>query len=178
MPGTVYEMYSPNCNRTYIGSTIGALNLRLNSHRNKKHPIFAFADVSIRPLLENVPIEELRKKEGELIRQRKEHVFNKRVAGRTAKEKYWENIDASREYHRNRYTPKKYGGDGNYRQLQRYLENKYALLRSVCIKNAKKNGRLPTQTSQNKYNFTDAELDDIKKHIQKAKDNEPSPAEN
>lgn len=170
MPGTVYEMYSPNCIKRYIGSTTQSLRQRLNAHRSRKHPIFAYDDVGIRPLLENVPDAELRKKEGEYIRRFQNDLFNTRVAGRTPKEKYWENVEASREYHRNQYIPIKEGGDGNYRQLQRYKDNREAILRQTCIRNAKKQLRLPSKRSQSKYNFTQCEIDDIKKHIQQLKE--------
>jgi len=178
MPGTVYEMYAPNCNKRYIGSTKKSLQKRLNAHKNKNHPLFAFGEVQIRPLLENVPEELLRKKEGEYIRRFKNDLFNTRVAGRTQKEKYWEDIEASRQYHRGLYTPKKSGGDGMYRQLTRYTENREVILRHLCIKNAKKYLRMPSKRSLAKYNFTDAELDSIKKHIYYQKTNEPSASEN
>jgi hypothetical protein len=170
-------MYSPNCIKKYIGSTTQSLNKRLNSHRSRNHPIFAFDDVQIRPILENVPDEELRKKEGEYIRKFQKDLFNTRVAGRTPKEKYWEDVEASREYHRNQYIPIKEGGDGNYRQLQRYKDNRETILRQTCIRNAKKQLRLPSQRSQDKYNFTKTEIDDIKKHITEIKENESSTPE-
>jgi hypothetical protein len=164
MLGTVYEMYSPHCNKRYIGSTTASLKKRLHSHRHRKHPLFQYGEVKIRPLLENVPGIDLRKKEGEYIKARMSELFNKRVAGRTQKEKYWDDVDASREYHRNQYTPKKAGGDGTYRQLVRYQENKERILRELCLKNAVKRGSLPSKRSLRKYNFTEEELATIKKH--------------
>ena len=173
MSGTVYEMYSPHCCKRYIGSTRRPLNLRLNAHRYRKHPLFQFADVQIRPLVENVPLVELRKKEGEYIKKHMDELYNERVAGRTQKEKYWEDVEASRQYHRNQYTPKKEGGDGDYRQLRRYEDNRETILRELCLKNAYKHKRLPSKRSLLKYNFTDAELDDLRKYIAKQQ-NEPN----
>jgi len=177
MPGTIYEMYSPHCNKRYIGSTTRPLNLRLNAHRNKKHPLFAYNDVKIRPLEENVPDEKLRKREGQYIKAQMDNLFNTRVAGRTQKEKYWEDVDASRQHQRSQYTPIRDGGDGNYRQLNRYKQNSYEITRQACITNAKKQLRMPSRRSMTKYNFTEAELEVIKKHIQEAKENEPSTSE-
>ena len=100
------------------------------------------------------------------------NLFNTRVAGRTQKEKYWEDVESSRQYHREQYTPMKEGGDGDYRQLNYYKKHRELVLRELCLKNAKKSARMPSRRSLLKYNFTQAELDDIKKHIQKAKDDE------
>jgi len=171
MPGTVYEMFSPNCNKRYIGSTTQSLRRRLSAHRRRNHPIFAFDDVQIQPLLENVPDDLLRKTEGEYIRKHKNNLFNTRVAGRTPREKYWEDPEASRAYHRNQYTPIKAGGDGNYRQLRHYQENKEAILRKTCLRNARKHLRLPTKRSIEKYNLTEREIDDIKEHIHQMQQN-------
>jgi len=158
MPGTVYEMYSPNCNKRYIGSTTQSLRQRLSAHRRRNHPIFAFDDVQIQPLVENVPNDLLRKTEGEYIRKHQGNLFNTRVAGRTAREKYWEDVDASRAYQRSQYTPIKAGGDGNYRQLRRYQENRHDILRKMCIRYAKKHNIKPSPRSMRKYNITEDEL--------------------
>jgi len=158
--GCVYEMYSTNeqCNKTYIGSTRNNPRGRLASHKYNHHPIFEFGAVDVRILEDNIPIENLRKREGELIRERKGLVFNTRIAGRTQKEKYHENIDESRAYHRSKYVPKKHGGDGAYRQLQYYNENAVKILRNTCLKNARARGTPPTPRSVQKYGFTDEEL--------------------
>ena len=157
--GCVYELFSPSCNKTYIGSTIQNINKRVTCHRSKKHPIFDYDDVQVRVLAKDVPEAELRKKEGEYIRKKWGNLFNTRIAGRTCKEKYYENWEESKKYHREQYVPKKNGGDGSYRQLQRYACNKYEILRRMCINNAIKLKRPPTKTSQTKYNFT---LDELK----------------
>ena len=172
MSGTVYEMYSPNCNKTYIGSTKHPLRLRLLGHKYRNHPLFQYGEVNIRPLFTNVPSAELRKKEGECIKERMSDVFNKRVAGRTQKEKYHEDLDASRQYHRSKYTPKKNGGDGQYRQLLRYEKHREEILRQICLRNAVKYKRLPTKLSIQKYNLTDEEIADLKKSIKQAKEDE------
>ena len=136
MNGTVYELYSPNCELRYIGSTKKRLNIRLS--RTKVAPsIFQHGDVNIRALEENVPADELKKKEGEYIRRAYGKLFNTRIAGRTQKERYYEDLDASRERQRSLYTPKRNGGSGDYRQLNRYNENRLQILRTLCIKNAR-----------------------------------------
>jgi len=83
MNGTVYELYSPNCELRYIGSTKKCLKIRLNAHKSKRHPIFQHSDVNIRALEENVPADKLKKKEGEYIRRAQGKLFNTRIAGRT-----------------------------------------------------------------------------------------------
>jgi len=163
--GTVYELFSPNCNKTYIGSTTKSLATRLNAHRYRNHPLFDYGEVDIRVLEQDIPKEELRKREGKHIRERINSVFNTRVAGRTQRERYYEDVDSSRAYHRQQYTPKRAGGDGNYRQLNRYKENKDVILRDMCIRNAYKYKRLPTKYSQLKYCLTKDEIADILKHI-------------
>ena len=158
--GCVYEMYSNNvtCNRTYIGSTTGNPRGRLASHKYKKHPIFQFGQVDVRVLEPNVPASELRKREGDFIRERRGSLFNLRVAGRTQREKYHENIEASRAYQRSQYVPKKDGNEGSYRQLDYYKENSERILRRLCLKNARARGTPPTPRSVQKYAFTDEEL--------------------
>ena len=172
MNGTVYELYSPNCELRYIGSTKKRLNIRLSSHKSKRHPIFQYSDVNIRALEENVPADELKKKEGEYIRRAYGKLFNTRIAGRTQRERYYEDLDASRERQRSLYTPKRNGGSGDYRQLNRYNENRLQILRTLCIKNAQKHLRLPAKRSIEKHKITDEEIADLKKYIQKAKEDE------
>jgi len=156
--GCVYEMYSPHCKKSYIGSTIRSLPVRLAAHKYKGHPLFNYGDVRIKVLEENIPRSELRRREGAYIRERKENLFNTRVAGRTSKEKYWENPDESRAYHRAQYTCIRDGGDGNYRQLNRYNENRYEILRNMCIKYARTNNTMPSRRSMEKYKITEDEL--------------------
>ena len=76
-------------------------------------------------------------------------------------------MDASRQHQRSQYTPIRDGGDENYRQLNRYKQNSYELTRQACIKIAKKQLRMPSRRSlTNKYNFTEAELEEIQKLIE------------
>jgi len=172
MNGTVYELYSPNCELRYIGSTKKCLKTRLSAHKSKRHPIFQHSDVNIRALEENVPADKLKKKEGEYIRRAQGKLFNTRIAGRTQRERYYEDLDASREHQRNMYTPKRNGGSGDYRQLNRYKNNRLQILRTLCIKNAQKHLRLPAKRSIEKHKITDEEIADLKKYISKAKDDE------
>ena len=115
----------------------------------------------MRILEDNIPREHLRRREGEIIRERKDTLFNTRIAGRTQKEKYHENVDESRAYHRAQYVPKKRGGDGDYRQLQYYNDNAAKILRKTCLKNAHDRGTPPTERSIAKYEFTSEELEGL-----------------
>jgi hypothetical protein len=163
--GCVYEMFSNNkkCNKTYVGSTTGKPRGRLASHKYKKHPIFSFGEVDVRVLEKDIPVDDLRKREGEFIRERQGTLFNIRVAGRTQKERYHENIDASRAYQRSQYTPKKDGGADGYRQLNYYHDNARRILRRTCLQNAHKRGTPPTERSIKKYGFTAEELGELSK---------------
>jgi len=149
------------------------LQERLRLHRQKPHPIFQHGDVEIEVLERDVPDDTLLRTEGAHIKHYGlDNLFNVRVAGRTAKERYWDDIDASRERNRNEYTAKKNGGDGLYRQLVNYNKNKFDILRKACLSRAHKLKRLPTVRSQKKYNMSAKEIADLEKSIQKVKDDE------
>lgn len=145
------------------------LEERLRLHRQKPHPIFQHGDVEIEALERDVPDDKLLRAEGAHIKHYGlDNLFNVRVAGRTSKERYWDDIDASRERNRNEYTAKRDGGDGQYRQLVRYKENREKILRQSCLKNAVKYKRLPTKLSIQKYKLTDEEIADLQKSIQQS----------
>jgi len=69
-----------------------------------------------------------------------------------------ENVDESPAYSRAQYTPKRDGGDGNYRQLNYYKQHAKRILRKTCLKNARARGTLPSKRSLDKYQFTADEL--------------------
>jgi hypothetical protein len=102
--GKIYTIRSHQTEDIYIGSTIQPLSIRFGEHKvqyknykvGKYHYVTSFKimeheDAYIE-LLENYPCDdrnELRRREGELIRQMK--CVNERIAGRTMKEYYNEN---------------------------------------------------------------------------------------
>lgn len=117
--GKIYTLRSPQTNKYYIGSTTQPLHKRLYGHRkdyeqflkNKKNNITSFYIVKFEDcyieLLEQFPCEnneQLRKREGELIRQHKDNVVNKRIETRTQKEYYNDNkdkiIDLSKQHYK------------------------------------------------------------------------------
>jgi len=89
--GKVYVIRSPHTDDEYIGSTIQTLCQRMSGHRANKncrsHLIIDAGDAYIE-LIEEYPcdnIEQLRRREGEIIRSRP-NCINRNVAGRTEKE--------------------------------------------------------------------------------------------
>ena len=92
------------------------------------------------------------------MREKRDGLFNSRVAGRSQKHACHENVDDSPAYNRAQYTPKRDGGDGNYRQLNYYKQHAKRILRKTCLKNARARGTLPSERSLDKYQFTVDEL--------------------
>ena len=94
--GKIYTLRSNTTERFYIGSTYNDLAKRKAEHkRHKKNAISKLDDFYIE-LLENFPCEnkdELRKREGEHIREHRDVCVNILIAGRTYKE--W--IDDNKE---------------------------------------------------------------------------------
>ena len=98
--GKIYTVRSHHMDKYYIGSTPRSLSTRLAEHKYKRagqvSELFLYDDVYIE-LLENFPCnskDELRKREGELIRENKHNVLNTRVDGRTKEEN-------QKEYYKN-----------------------------------------------------------------------------
>ena len=109
--GKIYTIRSNDADDLYIGSTTQSLSKRFNDHKRDatcetrmNYPLYRkMNEVGIDKfyieLYENYPcqnIEELRKREGELIRQM--GTLNKQVAGRSKKEWTNENQDKVKEY--------------------------------------------------------------------------------
>ena len=95
--GKIYDIRSPQTDKIYSGSTTQKLCYRMTSHRNhhkigKKimsNGLLGFGDAYIE-LLEDCPCEnkeQLAKREGELIRQYKDIVINRKNEGMTKEEK-------------------------------------------------------------------------------------------
>lgn len=92
----IYTIRCPDTDDEYIGSTIQTLAMRMGSHRrnHKKYPNACASGVLIGrgnayiELIEEFPcdnVEQLRKREGEIIRSRP-NCLNRYVAGRSDKE--------------------------------------------------------------------------------------------
>ena len=123
--GKIYTIRSHQTDKYYIGSTmVKTLAQRLGGHTAKykrylrgnrddsitSFEILKYDDYYIE-LLENYPCsnkEQLRKREGELIRQYKSEIVNLNIAGRTQKEWTTENDEKVKHYKKEHYT--------NYRQ--------------------------------------------------------------
>ena len=149
-------MFSDNakCDKTYIGSTTGSLRARLASHKYARHPIFTFGDASRK----DIPAGELHQRKSAYMREKRDCLFNSRAAGRSQKHACHENVDESPACNRAQYTPKRDGGDGNYRQLNYYKQHTKRILRKTCLKNARARGTLPSKRSLDKYQFMVDEL--------------------
>ena len=117
--GKIYTIRSHSTNKYYIGSSANTLTKRFNNHKDmysywindnnyryvSSYEIFKLGDAYIE-LLENYPCNdknELRKREGELIRQYKNELVNMVIDGRTYKEWKEDNKEHLKEYEKNRY---------------------------------------------------------------------------
>ena len=87
-------------------------------------------------------------------------LVNKNMPGRTRQQRYRDNLEKNREYHRSKYADKalKNGGDGEYRQLKNYYDKKDLILRRSALMNAWKGNRMPFKSTLIKYNLTEEEV--------------------
>jgi len=109
--GKIYKITSPNCDDIYIGSTIRSLNVRFLEHKNdcktkniNSKVIIDKGDATIQ-LIELFPCTsktELERREGD-IQKSTLNCCNYRVAGRTQKEYYEDNVDKFKEQHTEYY---------------------------------------------------------------------------
>ena len=115
----IYKLWSPSKNLVYYGSSVQSISQRLTDHLkdfNKyiqgekkyytSYLILECDDYKIE-LVEEYPCnnkQQLEKKEGEYIRNNE--CVNKRIAGRTHKEYYNDNIDRLKEQNKLRYDEK------------------------------------------------------------------------
>jgi hypothetical protein len=103
--GKIYTIRSPHTEKFYIGSTIQKyLSDRMYTHRknntSSSSEIIKLGDAYIE-LIENYKCntkEELRKREGELIRLNKDNCVNKQIAGRSNKQWREENKEYIKQY--------------------------------------------------------------------------------
>ena len=167
--GTVYLLSSPNYPKCYIGSTIQTLNKRLYCHRSpwntcrSKELFLACPNTVEVKILEEVEVrsrKELQLYEIRYIKKYQDTAMNHNIPLRTRKERYSDNIVQEREYQRNRYagSAKKNGGDGGYRQLQRYHDQKHSILRRCALMNSWKCNRLPNRSTMIKHDLTEEDV--------------------
>jgi uncharacterized membrane protein YheB (UPF0754 family) len=126
--GKIYKLWSPHGDEIYIGSTTQSLTRRKALHKQMKDNCCSkllfekYDDVRIE-LLEYVPCdnkEELSKREGEFIRNT--NCINKRIEGRTQKERYEDNKEKILEQMKERYENNK---EKRKEQMKEYYqENK------------------------------------------------------
>jgi hypothetical protein len=114
-------------------------------------------------ILEEVEVrsrKELQLYEIRYIKKYQDTAMNHNIPLRTRKERYSDNIVQEREYQRNRYagSAKKNGGDGGYRQLQRYHDQKESILRRCALMNSWKCNRLPNRSTMIKHNLTEEDV--------------------
>jgi hypothetical protein len=169
LQGKIYMLSSPNHPKVYIGSTIQPMNKRMNRHRGRwntcrsKVLYEACGDTVEVKILETIEVlnrNELQHHEVVYLKKYEGTLVNRNMPYRDRKQRYQENIVEMREYHRNRYqeNAKKNGGDGSYRQLQRYHDQKESILRKCCLMNAWKLKRKPTMASMIKHNITEEDV--------------------
>ena len=135
--GKIYKVSNTVNDEIYIGSKTRKLSQRMAEHRKtgniKRHehlPIYkAFMEFSVEnffiELIEKCPCndkEELRKKEGEYIRQLKPSL-NMIIAGRTCKEYYIDNKECIREQHKD-------WRENNNQKVKEYKENNKEAIRA------------------------------------------------
>lgn len=135
--GKIYTIRSPNTDKYYIGSTTQPLHKRFYEHKRKYENgmnettaafVFDYIDAYIE-LLEECSCNskyELDKREGELIREHKDKLVNKKITGRTVAEYNEDNKDRILERRTKYYEDNK---DRILEQRTKYYEdNKEHLL--------------------------------------------------
>ena len=169
LQGKVYMLSSPHYPKAYIGSTIQSMNKRLNRHRGKwntcrSRELFQACPDSVDvKILQEVEVKDRNELQHHEVRYLKEYrgkLVNRNMPYRDRKQRYQINIDREREYQRNRYATetKKNGGSGNYRQLQRYHDQKESILRHSALQNAWKMRRLPNKSTMTKHGITEEDV--------------------
>lgn len=135
----IYTIRSHQTDKIYIGSTCQSLSRRLSGHVVKYNTMKEKYQCSVREilqyddyyieLLEYVNcnnIEELNKREGELIRENKDICVNIRISGRSNKEYYKENKDKILERQAN------YQKTDRYKKVQQKYRDKNKNVTYLC----------------------------------------------
>jgi hypothetical protein len=145
----IYKIVSKNFDKYYIGSTCKSINDRLYQHlaNYKNYKNGKYNNVSVFQVLEKgdyeiILIEELNcnnkqellKREGEIIKQNKEFIVNKLVAGRDAKQYIIDNYEKIKQYL-----------DKNRQKLNERARTKYNCECGGCYTYARKAGHFRTK---------------------------------
>ena len=151
--GIIYNLFSPNTNRCYIGCTTKDLNttfthLRAYSKRNRgvsSNVIIEAGEAQIEVLetFHDITISALRKELGKVQEKYADVCVNIHRAGRTVKDRY--HLDSTKFIER---------------QRKFYQANKDKVLRKLALVNMRKRGLPCTDKVREKYNITQAEIDD------------------
>ncbi|CAL6318085.1 unnamed protein product [Bathycoccus prasinos] len=151
--GTIYNLFSPNTNQCYIGCTTKDLkttftHLRAYSKRNRgvsSNVIIEAGEAQIKVLetFHDITISALRKELGKVQEKYADVCVNTHRAGRTEKDRY-------------KLNPEKFID----KQKEFYQANRDKVLRKLALKSMKKRGLPCTDRVREKYNITQAEIDD------------------
>ena len=154
--GKIYKIYNTNNNDIYVGSTTLKLCERMRDHRKcvndkaKHHyPLYKLfseygVDTFYIELLEKCPchdIEELRKKEGEYIRELRPSM-NKVIAGRKKKEYQAEYRENNKDYIRQL---KHQYRENNQDKILQYIENNREHINQTHKKHYEEVGKQPIE---------------------------------
>ena len=151
--GIIYSLSSPNTNQCYIGCTTKDLKttftqLRAYSKRNRgvsSNVIVEAGDAQIEVLetFYDITISALRKELGKVQEKYADVCVNTHRAARTVKDRY--HLDSTKFIER---------------QRKFYQANKDKVLRKLALVNMRKRGLPCTDKVREKYNITQAEIDD------------------
>ena len=151
--GIIYSLSSPNTNQCYIGCTTKDLkttftHLRAYSKRNRGVSSNAIieageAQIEVLETFHDITISALRKELGKVQEKYADVCVNTHRAGRTVKDRY-------------KLNPEKFID----KQKEFYQANRDKVLRKLALVNMRKRGLPCTDKVREKYNITQAEIDD------------------
>ena len=151
--GIIYSLSSPNTNQCYIGCTTKDLkttftHLRAYSKRNRgvsSNVIIEAGEAQIEVLetYHDITISALRKELGKIQEKYADACINRHRAGRTVKDRY--HLDSTKFIER---------------QRKFYAKHKEEILRKMTLVNMRKRGLPCTDRVRQRYNITQAEIDD------------------
>jgi len=167
--GSIYKIVSPHTDRIYIGSTRSHLRKRMYEHKNRQSVISSKqildagdARIELIERWEGDNINDLRVREGVLVRENMDLCVNKRIENRTSAEYYQDHKEKICKKKRSTYVrirDRERDADAPpYAQLQRYYDNKEDIKRSRVLGYIKMYKRRPTQKSVDKYQITEDEI--------------------
>jgi hypothetical protein len=151
--GIIYNLFSPNTNRCYIGCTTKDLNTTFTSLRaycKKKRNVSSneiieagSPQIEVLETFQDITIPELRKELGKIQEKYADACINRHRAGRTVKDRY--HLDSTKFIER---------------QRKFYAKHKEEILRKMTLVNMRKRGLPCTDRVRQRYNITQAEIDD------------------